>query len=199
MDRDVLSLQTRIHRVEDEIFADFCRLIRVSSIRDYEEQHSRVTEEATAKRLQFTSQISRLENQIAFQRQQRDQILKKVEQLVTQISGGEIDLQALRADRETTLASLASQRAEYKTFASEHQRMRLAIEQKDLTLKEAKKELDTLLSEVAAQQKSLALKETELEKSVDRKIEVLLRCKIEEINIPLLRGSLDSVTEVRYF
>ena len=135
MDRDVLSLQTRIHRVEDEIFADFCRLIRVSSIRDYEEQHSRVTEEATAKRLQFTSQISRLENQIAFQRQQRDQILKKVEQLVTQISGGEIDLQALRADRETTLASLASQRAEYKTFASEHQRMRLAIEQKHFFLK----------------------------------------------------------------
>ena len=53
-----------VNAAEDGVFQAFCRKIRVSHIREYEERQMRVAQEESRARLQYETQISRLTHQL---------------------------------------------------------------------------------------------------------------------------------------
>lgn len=57
------QLQSIVDEAEAEIFGDFCRKIRVSSIREYEDRQLKAAQEESEARLRFDAQISRLTHQ----------------------------------------------------------------------------------------------------------------------------------------
>jgi structural maintenance of chromosome 1 len=59
----VETLQAVISEADDSVFRDFCRKIRVNSIRDYEERQLRVAQAANEARHRFDTQIARLTTQ----------------------------------------------------------------------------------------------------------------------------------------
>ena len=52
-----------VNSAEDNVFADFCRRIKVSNIREYEERQLKVAQEESEARLRFDTQIARLTHQ----------------------------------------------------------------------------------------------------------------------------------------
>lgn len=52
-----------MNAAEDEIFSAFCRKIKVSNIREYEERQLKVAQEESEARLRFDNQIARLTHQ----------------------------------------------------------------------------------------------------------------------------------------
>lgn len=59
----VEELADQVNKVDDEIFAAFCRRIRVANIREYENEQLKVAQEENEALLKFRSQIARLEHQ----------------------------------------------------------------------------------------------------------------------------------------
>lgn len=62
----VETLQAVISEADDSVFADFCRSIGVSSIRDYEERQLKVAQTVSEARHRFDTQIARLTTQCVF-------------------------------------------------------------------------------------------------------------------------------------
>lgn len=52
-----------INNAEDGVFASFCRKIKVTNIREYEERQLKVAQEESEARLRFDTQIVRLTHQ----------------------------------------------------------------------------------------------------------------------------------------
>lgn len=63
VENHVLQLKQTVEHVEDEIYADFCRRIRVKNIREYEKFQGSMLQQAAQKRLELATQRSRVENQ----------------------------------------------------------------------------------------------------------------------------------------
>lgn len=59
----ISQLYDIINVEEDKIYKDFCRKIKVTNIREYEERQLKVAQEGSEARLRFDKQIARLTNQ----------------------------------------------------------------------------------------------------------------------------------------
>jgi structural maintenance of chromosome 1 len=60
------ELSATVNAAEDSVFQAFCRKIKVSNIREYEERQMKVAQEESKARLQYETQISRLTHQFVF-------------------------------------------------------------------------------------------------------------------------------------
>jgi structural maintenance of chromosome 1 len=64
--RKIEELVSTVNDAEDKVFAAFCRQIKVSNIREYEERQLKVAQEESEARLRFDTQIARLTHQYGF-------------------------------------------------------------------------------------------------------------------------------------
>ncbi len=63
MEGDIEGLSKKIHKVEDEIFSDFCKRVGVKTIRDYEENQLKQIQFQAERRVELNSQKGKLINQ----------------------------------------------------------------------------------------------------------------------------------------
>ncbi|KAJ2799744.1 Structural maintenance of chromosomes protein 1, partial [Coemansia furcata] len=187
------QLNTRIHTAARPIFADFCRKLGIASLEVFEKSLLPATEAAGERRLQFATHISRLENQLAFETQQLDEATAKLDHL-TQF------LQSTAETLKQQQAELNRDQGEMASFVTQIEILRselgvLSSKYSDATgeVHAARRELEQGQKELDAASKELGAKVTELERVVADKAAVLRRCKIEDIPIPLVRGSLQAL------
>lgn len=67
-DIEIQSMRGRMNSVEDDVFADFCRQIGMTNIRQYEERELRSQQERAKIRLDFENQKNRIMSQLDFER-----------------------------------------------------------------------------------------------------------------------------------
>lgn len=75
------ELESVVSEAEDEIFADFCKRLNYEDIRSYEKRQGSLQQEAAQKRLEFRTQISKLENQLTFETQRLRQTMERIANL----------------------------------------------------------------------------------------------------------------------
>ncbi|KAJ2489679.1 Structural maintenance of chromosomes protein 1 [Coemansia sp. RSA 2050] len=187
------QLNTRIHAAARPIFADFCAKLGIASLEVFEKLLLPATEAAGERRLQFATHLSRLESQLAFETLQLDEATSKLDHL-TQF------LQSTMETLKLQQAELSREQSEMASFVTQIESLRseLAIlsgKYSDATgeVHMARRELEQGQRELDAASKELGAKVTELERAVADKAAVLRRCKIEDIPIPLVRGSLQAL------
>ena len=71
----VEQLASQVNAADDEVFADFCRRIRVANIREYEDVQLKAAQEESDALVKYRTQIARLEHQ-SVKREQRNTGLK---------------------------------------------------------------------------------------------------------------------------
>jgi structural maintenance of chromosome 1 len=62
---EIARLQVIVDSAEDGIFANFCRKIRVTNIREYEDRQLKASQDEMDARLRYDTQIARLTHQYA--------------------------------------------------------------------------------------------------------------------------------------
>ncbi|CAG8711016.1 20828_t:CDS:10, partial [Racocetra persica] len=85
LDAQVSQCENNINEKEDSIFQEFCRKIGVSNIRDYEQRQLKMAQEIAEKRLKFTTQKSRLQNQLKFETEQKKETEDRLNRLESTI------------------------------------------------------------------------------------------------------------------
>ncbi|CAD0045513.1 unnamed protein product [Aureobasidium pullulans] len=153
------SYSSSVATVEDEVFAAFCQRLGYSDIRAYEAQQGSAQQEAAQKKLEFTTQRSRLENQLAFETQRlqttKDRIAK------------------LQADVKEAQANIANLESERDSLNNELDELNAEVEQMNEQLITRRTKYD---------EKS---DKEEVQRSNSDRYSLLRKCRIEEINVPL--------------
>uniref|UniRef100_A0A8D3E7H2 Structural maintenance of chromosomes protein n=1 Tax=Scophthalmus maximus TaxID=52904 RepID=A0A8D3E7H2_SCOMX len=160
-------------QMEDLVFSDFCAEIGVDSIREYEQEHLKEQEVFDKKRLEFESQLARLNAQLEYEQDQLEQQKKKLRKMEDTI------------DKEEK--TMVEQKKVVRLFIQcnhnidIHYILMRALFLRDLV----KLQREVMSAETALEQKRLA------------RHNLLLACKIQSLPITLLSGSLDEISEVQ--
>nr|WJN25071.1 condensin complex subunit [Tranzscheliella williamsii] len=193
LQRQMSSLETIVHREEDQIFAPFCRRIGVDNIREYEERQVRLMERQSDARLQFESQLARLNHQANFEKQQIESTQERLATLRQAIVREEQKLQSWQNQKrgkqdelDGMLAEISEMQERLSELKAENEEKKAALEERRSELQKAGRLVDSLSKEVAA-------RNDEIERLGSERASIYRRCRLEEIELPLLKGSLAKV------
>ncbi|AWP07889.1 putative structural maintenance of chromosomes protein 1B-like isoform 2 [Scophthalmus maximus] len=190
-------IKEQINQMEDLVFSDFCAEIGVDSIREYEQEHLKEQEVFDKKRLEFESQLARLNAQLEYEQDQLEQQKKKLRKMEDTIDKEEKTMVEQKKEEEMLL--LVVEEAQNKLLEVKNQLLskknqvaaaKAELDQKTQSLQELNKDLVKLQREVMSA-------ETALEQKRLARHNLLLACKIQSLPITLLSGSLDEISEVQ--
>ncbi|XP_006031721.2 structural maintenance of chromosomes protein 1B isoform X1 [Alligator sinensis] len=194
--RKMEEFQKKINEVEDSIFQEFCEEIGVENIRVYEQEHVKQQEEIDRKRLEFENQKTRLSIQLEFSRGQLQKQINKISALKEAVHKDEAEIVNLKKDEEKCLLMVNEVMEE-----QQHLKDRLMTQKSEVTkaqseIEEARKILLALNKEAGKLQKEATAIEASLEQKRLERHNRLLECKVQDLRIDLLWGSLDEVSEI---
>ncbi|NXF09394.1 SMC1B protein, partial [Smithornis capensis] len=189
------EFQTKINKVEDAVFREFCEEIGIENIRVYEEEHVRQQEEIAKRRLEFESQKTRLNIQLEYNRDHLQKVTNSVSKLRETVQKDEAEIINLQKVEEKLLIKvneIVEQQQHLQERLHAH-KSQLAKSQNEV--EEVKKMMLTLNREATKLQREAAALETSLEEKRLKRHNLLLECKVQDLKIKLLFGSLDDITE----
>ncbi|XP_030816541.1 structural maintenance of chromosomes protein 1B isoform X1 [Camarhynchus parvulus] len=190
------EFQKKINKVEDVVFREFCEEIGIENIRVYEQEHVRQQEEIDKRRLEFENQRTRLNIQLEYNRDHLQKLTNSVSKLRETIHKDEAEIIKLQKDEEKLLKKvneLLEEQQHLKDRISAH-KAELAKSQNEV--EEFRKTMLTLNREATKLQREATALETSLEEMRLRRHNLLLECKVQDLKIKLLSGSLDDISEV---
>ncbi|XP_016281036.1 structural maintenance of chromosomes protein 1B isoform X2 [Monodelphis domestica] len=194
--RQITDFQEKIDKVEDEIFHDFCEEIGVENIREYENQQVKQQQEIDKKRLEFEKLKTRLNIQLEYSHNQLKKKTNKVTTLKEAIVKDTEDLESLKKVEENCLQvvdDLMTKRQQLKDVCVAQN---VSIEKAQGQVEEARKKFLISNREVGKMQKEMAAVQTALEQQRLEKHNILLSCKVQDIEVALVAGSLDETIQV---
>ncbi|KAI9849613.1 MAG: Structural maintenance of chromosomes protein 1 [Sclerophora amabilis] len=189
LNASIKTLQDAVSEVEDEMFADFCDRLGYINIRDYEAQQGSRQQEAAQKKLEFTTQKSRLQNQLSFETQRLQASRERFARLEgmsqthqQQIAQFEATKEAIQDDLDVLSAELEQLQHQLDDQKARHaKRAEKVAEQRHEVQKRSKESEGTM--------KAVTGLEAEIQRNSAGRYALLRRCKLEEISIPLADGS----------
>ncbi|XP_017682101.1 PREDICTED: structural maintenance of chromosomes protein 1B [Lepidothrix coronata] len=190
------EFQTKINEVEDTVFREFCEEIGIENIRVYEQEHVRQQEEVAKRRLEFESQKTRLNTQLEYNRDHLQKLTNSVSKLRETIKKDEAEIVRLREDEEKLLIKvneMVEEQQELKDRLSTHKSQ---VTKSQTEVEEFRRRMLTLNREATKLQKEAAALETALEEKRLKRHNLLLECKVQDLKIKLLFGTLDDISEV---
>ncbi|KAM9388097.1 structural maintenance of chromosomes protein 1B [Phaethornis superciliosus] len=190
------EFQKKINEAEDAVFREFCEEIGIENIRVYEQEHVRQQEEIDKRRLEFENQKTRLNIQLEYNRDHLQKSKNMVSSLRDTIHKDEAEIIRLQKDEEKFLKKVNEIVEE-----QQHLKDRLNTHKSEVTkiqneVEDFRRTFLTLNREAAKLQKEATAIETSLEEKRLRRHNMLLECKVQDLKIKLMSGSLDDVSEV---
>ncbi|KAK0150277.1 Structural maintenance of chromosomes protein 1B [Merluccius polli] len=194
---EMKRIKNRMDQMEDLVFADFCALIGLDNIRQYEQEHLKQQSERDRKRLEFEGHRGRLSAQLEYEQEQAEQQQRKFIQLEETIAKEELTV-AQQAEEEKRLLGVVEQNQDKLL---ELQNLLLA---KELQVRDSQAHLDQetkttkeVNRELVKQQRALVSVETSLEQRRLAKHNLLLDCKVQGLALTLLSGELNDISQVQ--
>ncbi|XP_062941053.1 structural maintenance of chromosomes protein 1B-like [Cynocephalus volans] len=192
----IKEFQEKIDKVEDDIFQCFCEEIGVENIREFENKHFKQQQEIDQKRLDFENQKTRLNIQLEFSRNQLKEKLKNTNTLKEIIQKCREDIENLNKTEENCLQIVDELMAKRQQLKDILVTQNSNIDKVQTQLEEERKKFLAVDREVGKLQKEVVIMQTSLEKKRLEKHDMLLNCRVQDIEIILLLGSLDDIIEV---
>ncbi|XP_037245492.1 structural maintenance of chromosomes protein 1B isoform X1 [Falco rusticolus] len=190
------EFQKKINEAEDAVFREFCEEIGIENIRVYEQEHVRQQEKIDKERLEFENQKTRLNFQLEYNREHLQKLTNVVNKLRESIHKDEAAIIGLQKDEEKLLEKvneIVEEQQHLKDRLSAHKSKVIKTQNE---VEDFRKTLLTLNRETTKLQKEATAIETSLEEKRLRQHNMLLECKVQDLKIKLLSGSLDDISEV---
>ncbi|KAM6151562.1 structural maintenance of chromosomes protein 1B-like [Rhynchocyon petersi] len=191
------EFQEKIDKVEDDIFQHFCEEIGVENIREFEIKHVKQQQEIDQKRLEFDKQKTRLNSQLEYSRNLLKEGQKKITELQGKIQKGREEIDNLKKTEESCLRIVDELTEKQQQLRDIFVTQNSDCENVQVQIEEEQKKLVAFDRKVGKLQIELAKFQTSLEQKQWEKHNMLLDCKVQDIEITLLLGSLDDIIEIK--
>ncbi|XP_050821130.1 structural maintenance of chromosomes protein 1B isoform X2 [Gopherus flavomarginatus] len=190
------EFQKKMNEVEDAVFQDFCEEIGVENIRVFEQERVKQQEETDRKRLEFENQKTRLSIQLEYSRGELQKLVNKIHMLKETVRKDESEIVRLKKTEEEFLLMVNEIMEEQQHLKDRLITLKTEVTKAQNEVEESRKKLLTLNREMGKLQKEAISIETSLEQKRLERHNMLLECKVQDLRISLLLGSLDEISEV---
>ncbi|KAK4103843.1 SMC1-like protein [Parathielavia hyrcaniae] len=189
----VQKFEKAIFEVEDKIFANFCKRLGYESIRAYEAQQGSLEQEAAQKRQDFDVQKKRIQNNLSWETSQQSAANDRVRVMEATLQRHQKDLGAYQQEKEDIEEARAQDQDEAEALQESLDELRETLAEKSKKVVEAKQDLQKKTKEIDSRLKEIGNLEAAVQKNSAQKFALLRRCKLEQIQLPISKGSLDNI------
>ncbi|QCE06382.1 structural maintenance of chromosome 1 [Vigna unguiculata] len=191
---EIRKLERRINEITDRIYRDFSKSVGVANIREYEENRLKAAQNIAEERLNLSSQLSKLKYQLEYE-QNRD-MSSRILELEASISALEKDLKRVQ-DREAA-AKLAAEKSteEVNQLKEEVKEWKSKSEECEKEIQEWKKKASAATTNISKLNRLIHSKEAQIDQLNVQKQEILEKCELEQINLPIIPDPMDTDNSV---
>lgn len=175
--------------VEDEVFAAFCQRLGYSDVRDYEKQQGAYEQENREKTQEFKKQLSRLSNQVELEKQRLQQCDNRIKATKDASKRDEDQVASLQAEREEIGGELDELNAEIDLLREQLEEFKKEYDSRGEVVQEARRELQKRSKSEEKTLRDISALEADVQKAATARYGVLRTCKVENVSLPLERGS----------
>lgn len=177
--------------IEDRVFSDFCASIGVENIRQYEERELRATQERDKKKLEFENQKNRIVNRLEYERSKDTS--ENVNKWKKTVEDDERELENLKEAEANQMQMIDDQMQALEKLKSSKLGKKQDLDKAEEQMAEIRKRLAAVQKDIAVVQKSLTSLEARQEQRRLDRHSVLQTCKLEQIPLRLLEGTLEEL------
>ncbi|CAK4031596.1 structural maintenance of chromosomes 1 [Lecanosticta acicola] len=178
-----------VAEVEDEVFGTFCQRLGYDSIRDYEQQQGALQEEADKKKDEFARQVSRLSNQLEFEKQKIQSTQNRLKSIEASSKRDEDMVAALEAQKQEISSVLEELNGEVEELNSNLDEFKKDFEVRGEKVQEARRELQKRSKGEEKTVREITDLESEVSKAANGRFVTLRDCKVRNVELPLEQGS----------
>jgi len=190
LERTVQEYRDAVNEVQDTVFANFCQRLGYSDIRAYEAQQGTLQQEGAQKKLEFSTQKSRLESRISYVQQQLQETKSRIKVLEDRGRQDDSLIKELEAEQESTQNEFDTLSVEFDQLTEQLEREKSKHSQKAEKVAEQRREVQKRSKNVDSTLKSIAGLEADRQLNASGRYTLLRRCKLEDIAIPLDEESM---------
>ncbi|KAJ2901308.1 hypothetical protein MKZ38_001975 [Zalerion maritima] len=189
----VKKFEAAITKVEDQMFVSFCKRLGYADIRAYEAQQGSIEEEAASKRTAFEVQKQALTSNLTWQQKRQADLKERGKQMQKNLKRLENDLQGYEKEKQKINKNVSKVKAALEALDERLAEIQEEHQEKVDEVGAAKAEVQERTREIELRMKAVAALETEVRKTSGMLFEQLRRCKMDQIQLPLSKGSLDNL------
>lgn len=179
------EFQDAVSEVQDDIFADFCRRLGYNNIRAYEAQQGSQQQEGAQKKLEFSTQKSRLESRIIYEQQQLQETKSRIKVAQDRAAQDETLVKELEAEQESSQNELDNLMVQLDQLTEQLEQQKIKHNQKAEKVGEQRREVQKRSKNVDGTLKVISALEADRQLNASSRYTLLRRCKLEDISIPL--------------
>ncbi|PNS13823.1 hypothetical protein CAC42_1314 [Sphaceloma murrayae] len=183
------TASSTVSSVEDRVFADFCRRLRYPNIRAYEAQQGTMQQEASQKKLEFTTQTSKLQSQLSFEQDRLNKTNERIARLEKQIADAESEIEALEGEKADLDSALDTLRSELEQLSEALESRKETLSHRVEDVSKARREVDKRSKSIQSIVKQVETLGEGIASANMARYNTLKTCLIEKIEIPLQQGS----------
>jgi structural maintenance of chromosome 1 len=188
-EEELQGYQDSVDQVTDEVFSAFCQRLGYDSIRDYEAQQGTVQQEAAERRLEFTTQRSRLQFTLKQLESSYRGVQDRLKAAEDEIKRKTADITELETKQEELQDASDVLVAELETLKEERNKLDKKLTERAAAVKEARRALDQRNEKVKNVLKEVDEEDAKIKTCATNRFSVLKDCRVNEINIPLSEDS----------
>lgn len=187
------TIEQGITKVEDKIFATFCKKHSFKDVREYEAQQGSLEQQAAEKRSEFEVQLQRLKSTMSWEASRHDSTRTRVDQMQRRSQQLAKDLKLHKTEKKQIETIIEQAQSELDKLRAD---LGIVQEKNSDTADKvaaARSDLSKWQRDIESRLREINALETEVQKNSAAKFALLQRCKMEQIQIPLEEGSLDDL------
>jgi structural maintenance of chromosome 1 len=184
LNANIEKLKTKMSEAKQEYFKEFCKKAKISNVNEFESAQLEFVEEMNAKKIEYANQISKLQNEIIFQRNRYEEEAAKMEQLRVLVLQEESKMNEMRKKSSTYQEDIQNIKKRMNEFEAEKENMTEQIENLNGEMLTLKRKLFKTHSNVETYQKGITSREALLERLFEERQSIFRKCALENIQIP---------------
>lgn len=176
-----------------QIFEAFAQEHSIDDIVAFAKVRNSFVEDSTRQMLNSQKQISALKNEIACERDSLARLKSRMASLKQRLVDEEHRLASFEADKSVLEDKLDSVDISLTEMKEAETALKIDMEKSKATVDKQDEEVQAIMETLKGHQKQLSLLETELYKLRLDRVDILRKCKVEGLVLPLEHGCLDDI------
>lgn len=190
--KELHTLEKRINEITDRIYKEFSKSVGVANIREYEENRLKDAQSLADEKLKLSSQLSKLKYQLEYE-QNRD-MSSRIQELESSLSALEIDLKGVQTKEAEAKLAAEKVTEEINQLKDEVKEWKSESEDREKEIQEWKKKASAATTSLAKLNRLISSKEAQIEQLIGQKQEIVEKCELEQISLPIIQDPMDTDT-----
>merc|ERR1719445_837100 len=192
---EIETIKEKMNTVEDRIFSKFCSQIGVSNIRQYEERELKSQQDREKKKMEFENQTNRISNQLEYERRREEQLLTNVQKFERTVQDDEDALETAKKIEQTQMGEIDTDMKDVDKLKQTKSYLKGSMDKMEEEVANARKDVGSVAKELQSFNKAINQLEAGIEGERAQRHSLLKQCKMDNIQIPFKKGSLDELDE----